>query len=101
MTRWIRSYWAEEGVILYWEVGDDGWITRHIELAGPDERPKVASSLAEWMSELEAGRIQQYQPKYGVIAEKPTDWDFPHEDVTQVQYEQIWQAARRSLDTRP
>jgi len=101
VARWIRSYWDEEDVTFYWEVGDDGWITRHVELAGPDQVPRAAASLAEWTRELEAGRIQQYQAKYGFLADQPvTVWDpdFPHEDLTREQYEKVWLAARRSLE---
>ncbi len=29
----------EEDVTFYWEVGDNGWITRHVELAGPNRLP--------------------------------------------------------------
>lgn len=61
----------EEDVTFYWEVGDDGWITRHVELAGPDQIPRAAASLTEWMRELEAGRIQQYRAKYGFLADQP------------------------------
>ena len=101
VARWIRSYWDEEDVTFYWEVGDDGWITRHVELAGPDHVPRAAASLAEWTRELEAGRIQQYQAKYGFLADQPVtlwDPDFPYEDLTREQYEKVWLAARRSLE---
>ena len=101
MTKWIRSYWDEEDITFYWEIGDDGWVTRHVELAGPELTPQAAASLQEWMRELDAGRIQQYAAKYGALADQPvTEWDpgFPHEDVTRDEYEKIWLAARRSLE---
>ena len=99
MARWIRSYWDEEDVTFYWEVGGDGWITRHVELAGSGLDPRAAVSLQEWMRELEAGRIQEYQAKYGFLADQPiTQWDFPHEDLTREQYERVWLAAKRSLE---
>ena len=99
VARWIRSYWDEEDVTFYWEVGGDGWITRHVELAGSGLDPRAAVSLQEWMRELEAGRIQEYQAKYGFLADQPiTQWDFPHEDLTREQYERVWLAARRSLE---
>ena len=40
---WIRSYWDEEELTFDGEVGDDGWITRHVEVGGG--RP----SLAGWL----------------------------------------------------
>jgi hypothetical protein len=88
-------------VTFYWEVGDDGWITRHVELAGAGLPPRTAASLEEWMRELEAGHVQEYQAKYGFLADQPiTQWDpdLPHEDLTQEQYEKVWHAARRSLE---
>jgi hypothetical protein len=101
MPRWIRSYWDEEDVTFYWEVGDDGWITRHIELVGDELRPKAATALDEWMRELEAGRIQPYQAQYGGLADQPiTDWDFPHSDVSAADFERIWAEARRALDAK-
>lgn len=83
-----------------WEVGEDGLITRHVELAGEALRPTVASALDEWTRELEADRIQAYQNRYGVLAEKPiTDWDFPHTDISHDDFERIWADARRALKT--
>lgn len=63
VARRIRSYWDEEDVTFYWEVGDHGWITRHVKLAGPGVYPRAAASLQEWMRELEAGRIHVCQAK--------------------------------------
>jgi hypothetical protein len=100
MTRWIRSYWDEEDATYFWEVGDDGWITRHVEFTGNFPRPVAASSLHEWMRELEAGRIQEYQARYGVLADQPiTDWEFPHDDIDHSEFERIWVAARTALET--
>ena len=28
MTRWIRSFWDEEHATFFWEIGEDGWVTR-------------------------------------------------------------------------
>ena len=99
--KWIRSYWDEEDVTFFWEVGDDGWITRHVELAGPDLSPQAATALEEWIRELDAGRIQAYQEQYGGLADQPiTDWDFPHEDITRDDFEGIWLDARSRMEAR-
>jgi hypothetical protein len=101
VARWIRSYWDEEDVTFYWEVADDGWVTRHVELVGAELIPRAAASLDEWMRELEAGRIQEYQGRYGCLADQPvTEWDpdFPHEALTREQYETVWVTARRFLE---
>ncbi len=100
MPRWVRSYWGEEDVTFLWEVDDDGWVRRHVELVGKDFRPQAAAALDEWMRELEAGRIQRYQSRYGVLADQPiTDWDFPHTTITQAEFEEIWAAARSALES--
>ena len=102
VTRWITSYWDEEDRTFVWEVGDDGWIARHIELVGPDQRPQAASALDEWMRELDAGRIQTYQERYGGLADQPvTDWDFPHSDITETEFERLWATARRAMESKP
>jgi hypothetical protein len=87
-------------VTFYWEVGDDGWITRHAELARLGRISRAAASLAEWMRELDAGRIQQYQANGFLADQRVTQWDpgFPHPAMTQEQYENVWSAARRFLE---
>ena len=83
VTGWVRSHWDEEDAHYYWEVGDDGWVTRSVELHGPEQRPEVAAALDEGMRELDAGQVRQYQARYGVLVEKPiADRGFPHEDLT-------------------
>jgi hypothetical protein len=103
MTRWLRCEWDEDECEIHalWEVDDDGWMTRSVELRGREERPEVAASLDVWMRELDAGRIQAYQARYGVLVEKPiTEWDFPHSNVTAEEFETVWQSARRELQSR-
>ena len=70
-VRWVRRFWDEEGIWFYFELDDDGWVTRHIELQGPDRTPIAAASLSEWFTELDAGRIQQYRARFGVVADQP------------------------------
>lgn len=102
VQRWVRSYWDEEDVTFVWEVGDDGWVTRHVELAGTELIPQAATSLDEWMRELEAGRIQEYQARYGVLADQPImDWGFPHTTITEAEFETTWVDARHALEGAP
>ena len=97
---WVRSYWDEEDTTFVWEVGDDGWVTRHIELVGPDLQPRAAAALDEWKRELDAGRIQKYQQRYGGLADQPiTDWDFPHTEITAAEFEKIWSYSREVLES--
>jgi hypothetical protein len=101
VVQWVRRYWDDEDVWFVFELDGDGWVTRHLELQGPDRSPRVAASLVEWLREREAGRLQQYQAKYGVVAEMPlssdelTEW----QAVSAAQFEELWHSARSRLDS--
>jgi len=90
----------EEDIWFYFELDDDGWVTRQIELQGPDRTPIVAASLSEWSTELDAGRIQQYQARFGGVADKPIPADEinDYEPVPADAFEQLWQTARSHLE---
>lgn len=101
MPRWIRSYWDEEDVAFLWEVTEDGWISRSVEQVGPQRRPRSATALAEVSSARDTGglsAVQAYEARYGIAPEKPTsEWDFPHTDITESEFERLWAAARAAL----
>ena len=100
----MRSYWDEEDVTFFWEVGDDGWITRSVELVGPERRPQAAAALDEVLRARDKGGIhavRAYETRYGIVPEKPIDdWDpdFPHEDISQSDFERAWAESRRDLE---
>jgi hypothetical protein len=75
-----------------------------VELIGAERRPQTAAALDEVIRERDTGSIQAvrvYEARYGVLVEKPIDdWAFPHEDVTQAEFEQVWADARRALTAR-
>lgn len=97
--RWVRRFWDDEDVWFYFELDGEGWVTRHIEFHGPEKTPMAAASLSEWFTELEAGRIQQYQARFGVIAEQPVTADEidDYEAVPAGLFERLWQEARSYL----
>ena len=97
--RWVRRWWDEEDIWFYFEFDDEGWVTRHIELQGPQKTPIAAASLSEWFTGLGAGRIQQYQARFGVVAEKPvTVYEIDdYEAIPAEVFEQLWQQARGYL----
>ncbi|MFG3284168.1 hypothetical protein [Streptomyces sp. NPDC048111] len=89
--RWFRSYWGEADTWFYFEVGDDGWVRRQIELEGPALRP-VAAATAE-----------DDDARYGFTAESPvTDWE-GHVEVplTLREFEVVWVDARQRLMAGP
>lgn len=102
MPRWIRSYWDEEDVTFVWEVADDGWIQRSVEQVGPERNPRSAAALAEVIAARDAGGIsavQAYEASHGLLPDQPIDdWAFPHEDITESEFERDWDAARSALE---
>jgi len=102
MLRWVRRYWDEEDIWLYFELDPDGWAQRQVELQGADQTPCTAASLTEWSRELDAGRIQQYQSTYGALADQPigTEDLSEYQPVDPAEFERTWRAARHELDSR-
>lgn len=100
VTRWVRWYWDQEDLWFWLEVDAEGWVTRQVELQGPQQTPIAAPSLTEWFHELEAGRIQQYQATYGTLVEQPfSDYELAKCDVvTGEEFEQVWTRARRTVE---
>ncbi|MFF4482921.1 hypothetical protein ACFY1A_38770 [Streptomyces sp. NPDC001520] len=96
MTRWFRSYWAEEDIWFYFEVAADGWVARQVELQGPLQEPIAAASLAEWEAAQQAGTLGDYEATFGGTAEVPVhEWE-AHEpqNLTPEEFETAWRTAR-------
>lgn len=102
VARWIRSYWDDEDVTFLWEVDDNGWITRSVELVGPERRVQAAAALDEVTRARDSSGIsavRAYEVRYGVAPEKPIDdWGFPHENISQSEFDQVWAESRRALE---
>ena len=103
MPRWVRSYWDEGDITFLWEVRDDGWIARSVELVGPELRPQAAAALDDVIRARDTGGIQAvqaYEARYGAVPDKAVeDWDrdFPHEDISQTDFERAWAESRQAL----
>lgn len=102
-VRWLRSYWDEEDVTFFFEIDEDGWVLRQVELRGPSETPAVAAALAEWPNADRDGlaAVQAYESKYGGLADQPiTQWDegVPHVEIEHTEFEAVWQRARAHLE---
>lgn len=97
--RCVRRFWDEEDNWFYFELDDDNWVARQVELQGPDQTPTVAASLAEWQTERDAGRTSQYAAQFGDVADQP----IPHDDIPNYEvvsaekFEQVWRTARARL----
>ncbi|MFD3776382.1 hypothetical protein [Streptomyces sp. NPDC058612] len=99
----MRCYWDEEDVCFYFEVDDEGWVTRQIELEGPALTPIAAASLAEWQRARDAGRLDEYDNRFGITAELPvSEWEgHDPEELTLDEFEEVWDSARRQIAVGP
>ena len=102
-ARWLKAYWDEEDVWYYFEVDEDGWALRQVELCGPTRTPKTAASLAEWpdaeVDGIEA--VRAYESKYGGTAEASiVDFDetFAPAAIDPSEFNEVWTRARAHLE---
>lgn len=86
----MRCYWDEEDVWFYFEVDAGGWVTRQVELEGPELTPTAAASLDE------------YDSRFGFTAELPvSEWEgHDPEQLTLEEFEEVWGAARRRIASK-
>ncbi|MFF3340407.1 hypothetical protein [Streptomyces flavidovirens] len=103
MTTWVRTYYEDEDLWLYFEADDEGWAARHIEVQGKDSRPVTAASLEEVLrlrDHADLAAMGRYERQYGVLAEVVLDgWqDQPQAaEISAEEFERLWVGARRVL----
>ncbi|WP_411087376.1 hypothetical protein [Streptomyces sp. 061-3] len=99
----MRCYWDEEDVWFYCVVDAEGWVTRQVELQGPAPTPIAAASLRESQQAHDAGRLDEYDDRFGITAELPaSEWEgHDPEELTSGRFEEIWDTARREITARP
>lgn len=100
MTHWFRAYWDEEDIWFYFEIDAEGWVSRQVELHGPDGVPIAAASLAEWQEAQSAGRTSVYESTYGMTADVPVqEWEgYDPQSLTLSGFESVWCRARSHLE---
>jgi hypothetical protein len=104
-VRWLKAYWDEQDVWYYFEVDEDGWASRQVELRGPARIPTTAASLAEWPDATIDGidAVRSYESKYGGTAEAPIgDFDdtFAPTEIDRSEFDELWTRARSHLEGR-
>ncbi|MFD9454064.1 hypothetical protein ACFWBC_13325 [Streptomyces sp. NPDC059985] len=103
MTTWMRCHWDEEDVWFYFEVDAEGWVTRQVELEGPQLTPIAAASLTAWQQACDAGRLDGYDSRFGMTAELPvSEWEgHDAEELTSDEFEEVWGSARLRIVVGP
>ncbi|WP_435610218.1 hypothetical protein [Streptomyces sp. C10-9-1] len=99
----MRCYWDEEDVWFYFEVAPDGWVSRQIEVQGPELTPIAVASLAEWQQAHGTSCLDEYDNRFGITAELPvSEWEgHDPEQLTSDEFEEVWNSARRQIAARP
>jgi hypothetical protein len=78
-------------------------VTRQIELQGFELTPIAAASLNEWQQAHDAGRLGEYDNRFGITAELPvSEWEgHDPERLTSEEFEDVWGSARCQIRSRP
>ncbi|MEU9186827.1 hypothetical protein AB0D14_20215 [Streptomyces sp. NPDC048484] len=101
---WIRAYDGESDIWSYFELDDEEWALRHVDLQGLQRQPVTAASLAEVIEIRDRGDLAAmaaYERQYGVLAESALrGWQEADgaAEITRQEFESTWAAARETLD---
>jgi hypothetical protein len=100
--RWLKVYADPIDTWFYYELGDDGYAYRQVELEGTDRSARVAASRSEYQSALRSGSAKDYTGRFGIVAAMPFRvWeDFGGEDMIESDFEEVWDDARRQILSR-
>jgi hypothetical protein len=104
-VRWLKAHWDDDDAWYYFEVDEDGWASRQVELRGPARTPMTAASLAELPDARIDGidAVRNYESKYGAPSEAPIgDFDegFAPTEITRSEFDEVWTQARSHLERR-
>ncbi|GGV36295.1 hypothetical protein GCM10010245_57830 [Streptomyces spectabilis] len=93
----MRCHWDEEDVWFYFELDSQGWVTRQVEFQGPERVP--VASLVEWQQARDAGRLAEYDRRFGITAQSPvSEWEgHDPQPLTRQGFEEVWDRARQQL----
>ncbi|MFJ8437164.1 hypothetical protein ACIQ9P_38320 [Kitasatospora sp. NPDC094019] len=103
MTQWIRAHSAEDGIWSYFELDDEGWALRQVDLKGAARLWVTAAALTEVLELRDSAgpsAMSDYERKYGVLAEGPlAGWEelAGAIEVTEDTFEGLWVLARQHL----
>ncbi|MEU3644332.1 hypothetical protein AB0E59_13220 [Lentzea sp. NPDC034063] len=105
MIGWYSYYFADEDVWFHYEVDDEGWVRRQVDLHGADLRPTTAAALAEVLHARDTGGLEAviaYEKRFGVLAEGAVHDELRAapgvEEISAGEFERLWAAAREHLE---
>ena len=100
--QWFRAYALPDDIVFYYEFSPEGWVTRKIELTGPEREVRAAASRSEWVQALREGRRHEYYREFGSTPDVPRhQWEEDDlEEVTESEFETLWDNARRTIIAR-
>jgi hypothetical protein len=102
----IRTYYAEEDLLSYFELDEEEWALRQVDLRGPDRRPVTAATMAEVLhlrDHADLAAMQAYERRFGVLAEASLiGWETVPgaAEVPAQEFERIWALARAAIEER-
>ena len=93
----MRCFWGDESIWFFFELDDEGVVTRQIEPREPSGEALAAASLAEWCRAQDTRTLSEYEAVYGRTAELPYTELQGHDPqwLTADQFEAAWPDARR------
>ena len=104
MTLWFRAYDSDTDTWSYFELDDEEWALRQVDLRGPRRQPVTAASLAEIFAIHGRGdfaAMTTYDQRYGVLTEgclRGWQEEESAAEITLAEFESVWAAAREVLD---
>ncbi len=95
----MRCYWDEDDVWFFFELDTAGWVTRQVEVQGPQRVAIAAACLVEEQQAREAGRLAEYERRFGMTAQAPvSEWEgHDPQPLTRQEFEEAWDRARQQL----
>lgn len=107
-ARFVHQWWQEEGIHFFFELDDDGYITRHIQVDAVGEVTSAASRN-EWNRERDYGDLYRYQAQWGEVGGGQVLLDDPPtppngtvidelEPIDEREFEKKWDEARKARE---